>query len=563
MVSPGLRVYLFLLVSSCAAEIILQDANTSKQFCKANQQSMQCNFANTTQPVVLSANFNGSNGLKILKINSASSLEANIPCYLPINILTSRNITINGGEIDANHQIPQDHYSTLNNSNTESVLFFPDSKIENKNKCPRSVSVGTSELVTNINGHLTNLELDRVSVKNVLVHVSKNMKVKGETIEHFNGIVENLELNDVTVISMSSYIHNMKIYGGKVHNLGIEVRNARLENVKIDKITNVTITEQLELINSPIEEISPNGLTVLRHRDSLQSESRINLLMDSNIQNIMENGIIISDSYVVIQGAKINHIENKAIIVNGGGTLNLQDVTITNPVRQCIQLNGKATLNMTNVTINHRLFTQFIVQNTYTDFPLYPISLFIQSISTTASPPIENRINRSKPSSGVFRIDTTTKLLHGSALYLVIGILLLGLVIGLAIGCSLHMGRFFQKRKKKESVSIRFSELISRESEEDPQSNNTYDTIVHRRPSLMRQDSGVSSSSFGSYAGFLDGRRSRPGTNNTNVIYENPEILDKILDDDSRYIHMNKGNENTNTYVVMGKETQSVFIREN
>ncbi|XP_037796870.1 uncharacterized protein LOC119592120 [Penaeus monodon] len=455
-------------------------AQAADEYCTRMRESIQCVYKNTSQTVMLDDTFEAS-GARELRVESAAALQGIAPCNLLLQVWSSNNVSLKGGGADEEGQAGD--YKTKTASEGP-VTGTPDSQRRKSlteheivfvNDSPKKPSVRKSEDVSAQLGKEA-----EVCVRNVSAHQSKFKSLRGR----FDCVT--LRLSEAGEVEAS--FTNLHIWKSSISHLSVAVQHISVEE------TSIALLSGLEVGNQRKPKSQANIGTATH---SLKS---------ADIKKIEHDGLKLTDGHLHISNTNIDGIDARGIVV-ANGSVTFENSHFTQVFPTSLVLKGNSTVIFSNSTIGSREIKYVKVSSSGQD--VHPLQLMLPSAGGLAWSTRGDSVQEEKASAD--------SLFRGFKWYWVVIMLGVGLVAGVVLGSAARCRN--KKDPKTQASSLTLSDLISRDRMEE--GDNSHENEASGRPSLYRQDSGLTSSSFTSYTACQDrGRLSG---------LKQPDDLDQIL----------------------------------
>lgn len=452
------------------------------EYCTRTRESIRCVYKNTSQTVMLNGTFEAS-GAHDLRVESAAALQGVAPCNLLLQVWSSNNVTLEGGGAGEGDQAAD--YKTTTSSEGPAIGTADSQKgnppteheIVFVNDSPKEPSVSESEDV--------NVQLERgagVCVRNVSAHQSKFKSLRGR----FNCVTLRLSEADEVEASFT----NLLIWRSSISHLSAVVQHIS------------------------VEETSITSLSGLRVENQWKPESQANIgtathsFKSADIKKIERDGLKLTDGDLHISNTNIADIDGGGIVV-ANGAVNVVNSHFAKLSPTSLVLKGNSTVIFSNSTLGNREIKYMKVSSSGQD--VHPLQLMF---------PLGGGLRSRIGSGDVYaqeEEDSADSLFRGFTWYWVVIMLGVGLVAGVVLGAAARCQK--KRDPKQQASSLTLSDLISRERMEE--GDNSHENEASGRPSLYRQDSGLTSSSFASYTACQDRGRL--------TSLKQPDDLDQIL----------------------------------
>ncbi|XP_063597503.1 uncharacterized protein LOC134774115 [Penaeus indicus] len=459
--------------------IAVTRVQAADEYCTRMNESIRCVYKNTSQTVMLDDTFEAS-GARELRVESATALQGVAPCNLLLQVWSSNNVTLKGGGADE-----AGDYKT---KTTEGPVTGAPGKekrqppIEHEivfvNDSPKKPSVRKSEDVS------AQLGKEAECVRNVSAHQSKFKSLRGK----FDCVT--LRLSEAEKVEAS--FTNLLIWKSSISHLSAVVQRISVEETSIALLSGLKVGKQQK---------SKSQANIGTATHSLKS---------ANIKKIERDGLKLTDGHLYISNTNIDDIDARGIVV-ANGSITFENSHLTQVSPTSLVLKGNSTVIFSNSTIGSREVKYVKVSSSGQD--VHPLQLMFPSASSFGL------ASRTRSDSVYVQEEEASddSLFRGFKWYWVVIMLSVGLVAGVVLGAAARCQN--KKDPKQQASSLTLSDLISRDRMEE--GDNSHENEASGRPSLYRQDSGLTSSSFTSYTACQDrGRLS---------CLKQPDDLDKIL----------------------------------
>ncbi|XP_050687152.1 uncharacterized protein LOC126980865 isoform X2 [Eriocheir sinensis] len=305
-----------------------------------------------------------------------------------------------------------------------------------------------------------------------IVNVSARHSTFREVRGHFDAAqFENSKI----VLLYGTYDGELVLRDSEVANISLSGETVTIQDTKIELINGLTVKRRLEMRRVEVGRVARGGLMVysLGQKAARQPHSLSHVTME----RMEAKSLVVTGALVKMADVSVDVLAKDAITVRNGGVLILTRVALHGCKSfQCLTLQRGARLVLRNTTIRNRTITKMDLRPT-SEADMYPL---LALVSTDDHPPLKVTFDW----------------------YWVILMGVCGVVAGLVIGSALMWRR--QSPRVCPASTFTLADLLSHDQLQE--GGNTQNHLVDNatsqfRPSIFtRQDSGLTSSSFGSYA---------------------------------------------------------------
>lgn len=457
-------------------------------FCKRAERRLDCNFKNTDQPVILE---DIDAGIQGVKVQSAKTFRGVSSCNTNLVMWTSSNVTILGSnpKEDVNTFVPRApstiaHPSRQSSRNVETVnqempILFPSDGAPATAGHQPARRVGDSGQLChrNVSVNQSKVRLLQGGFSMVLLQSSE--------VESIDGLFPNLLIKQQCEV---------KKFSGSADNLVIqETRMAEVTEMKVDRSLQVQ-QGSMNVVGSP-------GIVLNQFvKDPSKADPSPHEMTGLSIGSLKTGKIVVNGSHLVMNSVTINEIGAGGISIEAGGRATLNNVKIGSGPDFCLVLRGSASISLKNFTLRGETLDHLDLAITNAKWPVYPLHVLPTQRTRVQVSLHQNTSSNSQDSKSFVNLDW----------YWMPVMLAVGLVSGMVIACAVRCSRR-RKRPNELLSSLSFSELVARERRcrsgvTDEEVANGY--VGPHHPDLVRQDSGLTSSSFASYTACAERRQS-------------------------------------------------------
>ncbi|XP_064092329.1 uncharacterized protein LOC135205516 [Macrobrachium nipponense] len=472
-------------VDSALSPIRLGKAN---DFCKRAQSRLDCNFKNTDQPVILE---DIDAGIKEVKVQSAKTFRGVSLCNTNIVMWTSSNVTLLGSnpKEDVNTFVTRapptsahpGRKSSLNleTVNHETPILFPSDGAPATTAHQPSGRVGD-------NGQLCD--------RNVSVHQSKVRLLQGGFSMVF---LQSSEVESVDGLFQSLLIKQqceVKKFSGSVDSLVIQ-------ETQMAEVTEMKVGRSLQVQRASMQVVGSPGIVLNQFtKDPSKVDPSPHEMTGVSIGSLKTGKIIVNGSHLIMNSVTIDEIGAGGISIEAGGRATLNNVKIGGGPDFCLVLRGSASITLNNFTLRGETLDHLDLTITNAKWPVYPLHVLPTQKTRVQISLHQNASSNNQDSKSFISLDW----------YWVPVMLVVGMVCGMVVACAVRCSRR-RKRPNELLSSLSFSELVARERRcrsgvTDEEVANGY--VGPHHPDLVRQDSGLTSSSFASYTACAERRHS-------------------------------------------------------
>lgn len=307
-----------------------------------------------------------------------------------------------------------------------------------------------------------------------IMNVSARHSEFGEVRGHFDAAQFQ---NSKIVFLEGMYYGKLVLSDSEVANISLSGETVTIQNTNIESVSDLTVKRRLVLRHVEVQRLARDGLLLYSLGHGVKRQPH--LLTHVSVGRMEAKSLVVTGAEVKMTDVSVDVMAKDAIIVRNGGVLNLTHVELRGCKSfQCLTLQRGARLVLRNTTIRNRTITKVELQPT-SEADMYPL---LALVSTEDHPSLKVTFEW----------------------YWVILMGVCGVVAGLVIGSAL----MWRRRSPRVSPASTFTlaDLLSHDQLREGgnvQNHPPDDTTSRLRPSIFtRQDSGLSSSSFGSYANF-------------------------------------------------------------
>lgn len=299
-----------------------------------------------------------------------------------------------------------------------------------------------------------------------------NVTVQHSTINTLQGDFVAANVSDSKIGNLRGSFVKLDTRSTVVTNLSVSGEIVRMEDTEIKFIQHLTAKRMLEVSSCRLGRVSRGGLLLFspvgREEPSLQ-----HTLRDMTVQRLQAGALVVVQGRANITNMTVAWLARDAVTVRSSGELTLTDTVFhCDPLYYCLNLEMGARLVLRNVTVRNKTIAKMALVAT-SKSNMYPLFALVS---------VEDR----DPMAVTF------------SWYWVIIMTVCGVMAGMVIGSALVW-----KRPSMPTFSFTLSDLLSHDRAQQEgnveSARDDHADDLAQRPSLIRQDSGLTSSSFASY----------------------------------------------------------------
>lgn len=406
-------------------------------FCSQESNGFICTFFNITQDVEVVGS--GPVAAGVASQHPAISCPC---CPVDVSNSTSANTTVTS---DLSH-------ATQPSPNTTEVYVTPTSLSSRK---------GVSAKPRNISRTFHRPRED----------CPVNASVVDSSVRRVQGHFVAAEFDNSEVVNLDGVYMYLGVKSTVVSNMSLSGRMIEVENAKIWYVSHLKAEEHLQMYRSELGTVGVHGLQLLSlGREAPQGP---HILRDMTIEKLEARSLVIGGAKAEITNVTVGWLDRDAIKVGTRGVLILTDATLNCRLYYCLTLERGARLVLRNMTINDKTITKMdlVANATGNSYPLFAL------VSKDDREPLEMSF----------------------PWYWMVIMAACGIIAGVVIGSALSWKRPSIRAALTSTLTLADLLTHDRMQENNVEAGRDNFTDPSTHPTFIRQDSGLTSSSFASF----------------------------------------------------------------
>lgn len=298
-----------------------------------------------------------------------------------------------------------------------------------------------------------------------------NASVVDSSVRRVQGHFVAAEFDNSEVVNLDGVYMYLGVKSTVVSNMSLSGRMIEVENAKIGYVSQLKAEEHLQMYRSELGTVGVHGLQLLSlGREAPQGP---HILRDMTIEKLEARSLVIGGAKAEITNVTVGWLDRDAIKVGTRGVLILTDATLNCRLYYCLTLERGARLVLRNMTINDKIITKMdlVANATGNSYPLFAL------VSKDDREPLEMSF----------------------PWYWMVIMAACGIIAGVVIGSALSWKRPSIRAALTSTLTLADLLTHDRMQENNVEAGRDNFTDPSTHPTFIRQDSGLTSSSFASF----------------------------------------------------------------